>query len=65
VASPENAALRAGCAVAGNTWHGSARYAACVPESVTAPGSKEYAGLPDKNPLRCLRSSVLNALFSC
>jgi len=64
VASPENAALTAGCAAAGNTWHDDARHAACVPESVMMPGSKVCAGLPDKNLRLSLRSSVLNVLFS-
>ena len=65
VASPENTALRAGCAALGNTWHGNELHAACVLESVMAPGSKGYAGLPDKNSPRFLRSSLLRFLFSC
>ena len=65
VASAENTALTADCAASSNTWRGNAHYAACVPESVMAPGSKGYAGPPDKNSRLSLHSSLLRFLFSC
>ena len=57
VASPENTALTADGAVSDNTWHGNAHHAACVLGFLMAPGSKGYAGLPDKNLPQSLRSS--------
>ena len=65
VASPENTALTADGAVSDNTWYGNAHHAACVFESVMAPGSKGYAGPPDKNSRLSLHSSLLRFLFSC